>query len=81
MHSVMHDWTDSLATKILENLKPAMEPGKTKLLIHEFVLFAQDNSMMAVQSDVLMMAAGNAKERSLEVCFSRRSVFPRFDCG
>ena len=44
-----------------------MEQGKTKILIHEFVLLPQGNSATAAHSDLLMMALGNAKERSLEM--------------
>ncbi|KAL9050100.1 MAG: hypothetical protein Q9162_006838 [Coniocarpon cinnabarinum] len=64
---VLHDWPDNMAIKILENLKPAMERGKSKVLIHDFVLFPQGNSPTAAQSDLLMMAVGNAKERTLEM--------------
>lgn len=38
MHSVLHDWPDETCVQILTNLKAAMTPGYSKLLINENVV-------------------------------------------
>ena len=38
MRSILHDWTDEQCAEILANLKPAMTPKYSKLLINEFVI-------------------------------------------
>ncbi|KAG4432289.1 hypothetical protein IFR05_012237 [Cadophora sp. M221] len=38
MHNVLHDWTDELVSKILENVVGAMEKRYSRLLIHESLI-------------------------------------------
>lgn len=42
LHSVLHDWGDDDCVKILEQLKPAMKPGYSSLLINEIIMPIQD---------------------------------------
>ena len=57
MHLVLHDWPDEEARKILENLKPAMKPGYSRLLINDIVLTASMDSMVSA-SDLHMTMNG-----------------------
>jgi len=38
MHSILHDWNDDDCRTILGQLKPALEPGYSKILIQEMVV-------------------------------------------
>lgn len=38
IHSVMHDWSDENARKILTQLKEALKPGHSKIVINENVV-------------------------------------------
>lgn len=63
-HRVLHDWPDSLARQILQNIHPAMVPGYSKLLLCEYVLPEQSASPLGTSMDVLMMGLLCAKERT-----------------
>lgn len=65
LHIVLHDFPDSAACQILANLVPAMQRGKSKILVHEMVMWPQGNSSSATASDILMMAMFNGTERSI----------------
>jgi hypothetical protein len=64
MHSVLHDWPDEPALEILANLKPAMTPGRSKLLIHDHVIFENRPHPQQSGYDLLMMVMGAGLERS-----------------
>ncbi|KAI9709681.1 MAG: hypothetical protein M1828_002380 [Chrysothrix sp. TS-e1954] len=66
LHSVLHDWSDNQSTEILARIREAMGPH-SRVLLHDMVLRPQDNPPVAAQSDVLMMAAFNALERTEEM--------------
>jgi len=66
LHSVLHDFPDAAARQILANLVPAMQRGKSKVLLHEIVMWPQGNNSTATASDVLMMAVFNATERNID---------------
>ncbi|KAF3930355.1 O-demethylpuromycin-O-methyltransferase [Dactylellina cionopaga] len=53
---IIHDWPDNEAMQILQNLRPAMKKGYSKLLICEVVLPAKGASLEQAMQDVLMMA-------------------------
>jgi len=38
MHSVLHDWPDSVCEKILKQITEAMQLGYSKLLINEIII-------------------------------------------
>jgi hypothetical protein len=64
LHSVLHDWGDEACVKILENLKPALKQGYSKVLVNEIVV-AEDNATLSSTSmDQLMLVLGAMKERT-----------------
>ncbi|KAK4107680.1 S-adenosyl-L-methionine-dependent methyltransferase [Canariomyces notabilis] len=64
MHNVLHDWPDATAQKILRTLAPAMEPGYSRLLIHESLVSSERPLSRVTVSDITMMACLAAAERS-----------------
>ena len=62
-HGVFHDWSDEPALQILENLKGAMTPGYSKLLIHDHVIPEQHPHPQATGYDLTMMVKVSAFER------------------
>ena len=61
MKMILHDWTDSDSVKILTNIRDAMEPGYSSLLINEFVLPDQGIQMRASWYDITMLACMSGK--------------------
>ncbi len=64
MSSVLHDWPDEECAEILANLKPAMTPKYSKLLINEFVIPDTGAHWISTALDILMMAVYSSGERS-----------------
>lgn len=64
LHGVLHDWSDEPARKILEQLRPAMEPGYSKLLVHDHVLPESQPHPQATAYDLTMMVKVSALERT-----------------
>ena len=64
LHSILHDWSDANALKILENLKPALKPGYSKVLINEIVLSEEKPTPAATAMDMMMLAHLDARERT-----------------
>ncbi|KAJ2977078.1 hypothetical protein NUW58_g7920 [Xylaria curta] len=64
---VLHNWADKYATRILQNLVPAMRKG-AKLLIYEYVLedgpVTDITSRFGFQMDAIMATIFNAQERT-----------------
>ena len=70
LHSVLHDWPDAEAARILLRIKEAMNHDESRILIHDMILQGQANTPLAAQSDILMMAAFNARERTEDMWHS-----------
>ena len=64
MHSVLHDWTDERVAEILTNLKPAMTPEYSKLLINEYVIPDTGAHWISTGIDIFMMAIYSSGERT-----------------
>ncbi|KAL9086500.1 MAG: hypothetical protein Q9165_007116 [Trypethelium subeluteriae] len=64
LHSVLHDWGDEDCAKILQQLKPAMRAGYSKLLINEIIVPDQNPSWPVTSMDQLVFALGAMKERT-----------------
>ncbi|KAI1458745.1 putative O-methyltransferase [Annulohypoxylon moriforme] len=64
LHMVLHDWPDELAVQILQNLKPALKRGYSKILICEIVMPRTGASMYQASLDVSLMANLSAYERT-----------------
>ncbi|KAK7908962.1 S-adenosyl-L-methionine-dependent methyltransferase [Apiospora marii] len=64
MHTVLHDWPDEKAAEIASGVKRAMQPGYSRLLVHENVIppMAQDREQTTL--DLIMMTHFGGKERS-----------------
>jgi hypothetical protein len=56
LHSILHDWGDEDCMRILENLKPALKPGYSKVLFNEIVLSEENPSIAATSMDMMMLA-------------------------
>ncbi|KAI1102866.1 putative O-methyltransferase [Jackrogersella minutella] len=63
-HRVFHDWPDAKADQILQNIKPAMKRGYSKLLLYEIVLPRTGASIYQASLDVGLMANLSAYERT-----------------
>lgn len=64
MHSVLHDWSDDNARKILTHLKEAMKPGHSKILINENVVDDQGADWKITSLDWTMMVMLGSCERT-----------------
>lgn len=60
---VLHDWPDKSCKEILSNLKPALAPGYSKILINEIVIPDQGAGWFSTSVDMLMMLVHSAEER------------------
>ncbi|EGU73646.1 hypothetical protein FOXB_15844, partial [Fusarium oxysporum f. sp. conglutinans Fo5176] len=64
MHNILHDWEDNKASQILKHVADAMEPGYSKLFIHESIINSIKPLARVTTSDITMMACLGAKERT-----------------
>jgi hypothetical protein len=64
LHSILHDWGDDEGVKILENLKPALKAGYSRVLLFEIVVSEEDPSFASTTMDLQMLAHLNALERT-----------------
>ncbi|KAK7740598.1 hypothetical protein SLS62_011099 [Diatrype stigma] len=64
LHIVLHDWPDDVCVRILRNVAAAMEPGYSKLLIHETLVADVRPSPRVTATDISMMAIFASAERS-----------------
>jgi hypothetical protein len=64
LHSILHDWDDEEGVRILENLKPALVPGYSKVLLNEIVLSEEHPTLAATSMDMMMMAHLGVRERT-----------------
>ena len=64
MHSIIHDWSDDHARKILRNIKDAMKPGYSKLLVNDNVISSLKPDPQMVMVDLTMMVKTAAGERT-----------------
>jgi hypothetical protein len=60
---VLHDWPDAQCRDILSNLKPALKPGHSKILINEIVIPDTGADWFSTSVDMLMMVTHSAQER------------------
>jgi hypothetical protein len=56
MHSILHDWPDEKCSQILQVQKVAMNPGYSRLLIHENVISNINADWQATSLDIIMLA-------------------------
>ncbi|KAI3550525.1 hypothetical protein CSPX01_01575 [Colletotrichum filicis] len=64
LHSILHDWSDAPARKILEIQRDAMTPGFSKLLIHDNIVETALAHPQTTAFDIQMMAMVAGQERT-----------------
>ncbi|KAK2037189.1 S-adenosyl-L-methionine-dependent methyltransferase [Colletotrichum somersetense] len=64
MHSCLHDWPDDVCGKILAQIKAAMKPGYSKLLINENVIPSTGAYWETSALDMVMLTLFCSKERT-----------------
>ena len=64
MRYILHDWPDEECRTILRHLKDAMEPGYSKILIHECVVADRNPPWQHTALDIYMMALFATQERT-----------------
>ncbi|KAF3021971.1 hypothetical protein E8E14_010378 [Neopestalotiopsis sp. 37M] len=63
-HHILHDWSDEYCLRILKQLKKAMKPGYSKLLIHEMIIPEEGAATFFAMLDITMMAFNAGMERT-----------------
>ncbi|KAI9661965.1 MAG: hypothetical protein M1831_002880 [Alyxoria varia] len=64
MHNILHDWPADEGRDILRNLKSAMKPGYSRLLINEIIIPPKDAQAYQTSVDLMMMSLFSSRERS-----------------
>ena len=64
LHSILHDWDDEHGVNILENLRPALVPGYSRVLLNEIVLSEEHPTLAATSMDMMMLAHLGVQERT-----------------
>lgn len=64
LHSILHDWGDEDGLRILENLKPALKPGYSRVLLNEIVVSETNPTLAATAMDNMMLAHFAVRERT-----------------
>jgi hypothetical protein len=64
VHSVLHDWSDETCLQILDQVKTAMKPGYSKLLINENVIPSIGAQWEATALDMMMLTLLASRERT-----------------
>ncbi|KAK8112874.1 hypothetical protein PG984_013400 [Apiospora sp. TS-2023a] len=64
LHAVPHDWPDAGCLRIFANIRAAMRPGYSKLLIYEVVLPAQGATSLMTTLDLQLMNCVSGLERT-----------------
>lgn len=64
MHSILHDWPNAQAREILLNLKSAMEPGYSRVLLNESMMPEKGAKPYMAALDINMMGHFAALERT-----------------
>ncbi|KAI2464645.1 putative O-methyltransferase [Annulohypoxylon bovei var. microspora] len=64
LHSVLHDWDEDDCVKILEQLKLAMKPGYSRLLINEIIVPDRNPTWPVTSMDQLVFVLGAMAERT-----------------
>jgi hypothetical protein len=66
LHHILHDWPDERCVEIVSQIKGAMKPGYSRLLVNEHVIPSMGASWEATYLDIYMMLLFGAKERTEE---------------
>ncbi|KAK0627832.1 S-adenosyl-L-methionine-dependent methyltransferase [Immersiella caudata] len=66
LHSILHDWPDEQSAEIVGQIKKAMKPGYSRLLVNEHVIPSLGVSWEVSYLDIYMMILCGARERTEE---------------
>jgi O-methyltransferase domain len=61
---IPHDWPQKTNVEILTQLREAMKPGYSRLIINEWIVPAQGASTLMTAQDMNMMSIGGGMERT-----------------
>lgn len=64
MHHIIHDWPEAQSIEILKRIHDAMEPGYSKLFIHDLILPDYRPNTMQCMYDLTMLSFNGGSERS-----------------
>ncbi|KAI1482509.1 putative O-methyltransferase [Daldinia eschscholtzii] len=64
LHSVLHDWGDDDCVRILEQLRPAMKLGYSRLLVNEIIVPDRNPTWPVTSMDQLVFVLGAMGERT-----------------
>lgn len=64
LHSILHNWGDNDCIRILQQIKPAMKPGYSRLLLNEIVMPLQNATWPMTSMDQLMLILAASRERT-----------------
>lgn len=62
--NVLHDWPDDKVVIILENIKPAMKAGYSKLIIEEYILPNRNARLLPCMVDLGLRVFCSGMERT-----------------
>ena len=63
LHFILHDWSDEDSVRILSNIRPAMKPGYSKLIINETIISSTGADASRTGLDLCMMTMFATRER------------------
>ncbi|KAI0852445.1 putative O-methyltransferase [Daldinia vernicosa] len=64
LHSVLHDWGDDDCVRILEQLRPAIRSGYSKLLVNEIIVPDRNPTWPVTSMDQIVFVLGAMGERT-----------------
>ena len=65
LRHILHDWPDQQAVEILSQIRPAMDPQISRILINELIVPEQgERALFGARSDFNMMSALAGVERT-----------------
>ncbi|CAD6578694.1 MAG: hypothetical protein ASARMPRED_008804 [Alectoria sarmentosa] len=64
LRDILHNWNNRFCHKILENIRAAMDPSYSKVLINQWVVPTQRVSLLMIHQDFNMMATSSTMERT-----------------
>lgn len=64
LHSILHDWDDENSIKILKNVRSALTPSYSRVLLNEIVLSEEHPTLAATSMDMMMLAHLAVRERT-----------------
>jgi hypothetical protein len=64
LHSVLHDWDDDICVTILENIKSALIPGYSRVLVPENSITEEHLTLAYTAMDMMMLGHLAMRERA-----------------